>query len=209
VQQNKEEARCQRAHHGHPCHIVAEPGEPWTVGYNMDLAVGQGSLQTNPLQMAVAYSTLANAYLHGGYGEVVRPHLGLQIDESSTGGLVQSLPSPPARPVHLNDEDLSLVMQGIHEAASQPGGTSADVWTGWNQEQHPVYGKTGTAERPPHLEQSWYMCFINDPTRPIVIAVTVEEGGFGAETAAPIARLIAAKWFGQPEKFVVGTSKTF
>jgi penicillin-binding protein 2 len=100
-------------------------------------------------------------------------------------------------------------MQGIHEAASQPGGTSADVWTGWNQQQHPVYGKTGTAERAGHVEQSWYMCFINDPTRPIVIAVTVEEGGFGAETAAPIARLIASKWFGQPEKFVVGTSKTF
>jgi penicillin-binding protein 2 len=208
VEQNEEESKCQRAHHGHPCHIVAEPGEPWTVGYNMDLAVGQGSLQTNPLQMAVAYSTLANSYLHGGYGEVVRPHLGLQIDESN-GGLVQSLTSAPVRHVHLNDEDLSLVMQGIHEAASQPGGTSADVWTGWNQEQHPVFGKTGTAERPPHLEQSWYMCFINDPSRPIVIAVTVEEGGFGAETAAPIARLIASKWFGQPEKFVAGTSKTF
>ncbi len=208
VKQNEEESRCQRAHHGHPCHIVAEPGEPWTVGYNMDLAVGQGSLQTDPLQMAVAYSTLANAYLHGGYGEVVRPHLGMQIDESN-GGLVQALSFPPARHVHLNDEDLSLVMQGIHEAASQPGGTSADVWSGWNQEQHPVFGKTGTAERPPHLEQSWYMCFINDPTRPIVIAVTVEEGGFGAETAAPIARLIASKWFGQPEKFVTGTSKTF
>ncbi len=73
AQQNAEEAKCQRAHHGHPCHIVAEPGEPWTVGYNMDLAVGQGSLQTNPLQMAVAYSTLANGYLHGGYGTVVRP----------------------------------------------------------------------------------------------------------------------------------------
>jgi penicillin-binding protein 2 len=208
-EQNAEEARCQRAHHGHPCHIVAEPGEPWTVGYNMDLAVGQGSLQTDPLQMAVAYSTLANGYLHGGYGTVVRPHLGLQIDESSTGGLVQSLPAPPMRHVHLNSEDLGLVMQGIHEAASQPGGTSADVWAGWNQEQHPVYGKTGTAERAGHVEQSWYMCFINDPTRPIVIAVTVEEGGFGAETAAPIARLIASKWFGQPEKFVVGTSKTF
>jgi penicillin-binding protein 2 len=208
VGQNEAESECRRAHHGHPCHIVAEPGEPWTVGYNMDLAVGQGSLQTNPLQMAVAYSTLANAYVHGGYGTVVRPHLGLEIDEAD-GGLVQSLQSPPARHLHLNDEDLGLVMQGIHEAASQPGGTSADVWTGWNQEQHPVYGKTGTAERPPHLEQSWYMCYIADPKRPIVIAVTVEEGGFGAETAAPIARLIASKWFGQPEKFVAGTSKTF
>ena len=63
----------------------------------MDLAVGQGDLQTNPLQMAVAYSTLANAYLHGGDGEVVRPHLGLQIDESN-GGLVQSLSFPPHPP---------------------------------------------------------------------------------------------------------------
>jgi penicillin-binding protein 2 len=208
AQQNSEEYKCEREHHGHPCHIVAEPGEPWTVGYNMDLAVGQGSLQTDPLQMAVAYSTLANAYLHGGYGTVVRPHLGSQIDEAN-GGLVQSLSFPPARHVNLNYEDLSLVMQGIHEAASQPGGTSADVWAGWNQEEHPVYGKTGTAERAGHVEQAWYMCFINDPHRPIVIAVTVEEGGFGAETAAPIARLIASQWFGQPEKFIAGTSKTF
>jgi penicillin-binding protein 2 len=210
VKQNEAESKCQREHHGHPCHIVAEPGEPWTVGYNMDLAVGQGSLQTDPLQMAVAYSTLANAYVHGGEGEVVTPHLGRQIDESS-GGLVQSLSQnfPAKRHVHLNYSDLSDVMEGIHEAASQQGGTSADVWTGWNQSRYPVYGKTGTAERPPHLEQSWYMCFVNDPKRPIVIAVTVEEGGFGAETAAPIARLIASKWFGQPEKFVVGTSKTF
>ena len=145
-------SQVQRAHHGHPCHIVAEPGEPWTVGYNMDLAVGQGSLQTNPLQMAVAYSTLANAYLHGGYGEVVRPHLGLQIDESSTGGLVQSLPSPPARPVHLNYEDLSLVMQGIHEAASQPGGTSADVWTGLEPGTAPRLRQDGHRRTPPHLE---------------------------------------------------------
>jgi penicillin-binding protein 2 len=208
TEQNEAEAQCQRKHHGHRCYIVAEPGEPWTVGYNMDLAVGQGSLQTDPLQMAVAYSTLANAYLHGGYGTVVRPHLGLQIDESK-GGLVQSLPAPPTRHVHLSYEDLGLVMDGIHQAASQPGGTSTDVWAGWNQERDPVFGKTGTAERAGHVEQSWYMCFVNDPKRPIVIAVTVEEGGFGAETAAPIARLIAAKWFGQPEKYVVGTSKTF
>jgi hypothetical protein len=39
--------------------------------------------------------------------------------------------------------------------------------------------------------------------------VTVEQGGFGAETAAPIARLLAAQWFGQAKKFVAGTSHTF
>ncbi len=58
------------------------------------------------------------------------------------------------------------------------------------------------------MEQSWYMCYIGNAQHPIVIAVTVEEGGFGAETAAPIARLIASQWYGKPKKFVAGSSKT-
>jgi penicillin-binding protein 2 len=121
---------------------------------------------------------------------------------------VQTL-SFPSRPVHLNYEDLSLVMEGIHDAASEQGGTSAEVWAGWDQEEDPVYGKTGTAERQGHVEQSWYMCYLGNAQRPIVIAVTVEEGGFGAETAAPIARLIASQWYGKPKKFIAGSSKTF
>jgi penicillin-binding protein 2 len=207
AEQNALETKCTRAHHGHPCYIVAEPGAPWTVGYNMDLAVGQGELLTDPLQMAVAYSALASAYRDGGNGTVVTPHIGKQIDEGS-GSLVQTLRFP-SRHVHLNYEDLSLVMEGIHEATTAPGGTSTQVWAGWNQQENPVYGKTGTAERAGHVEQSWYMCYLGNAQRPIVIAVTVEEGGFGAETAAPIARLIASQWYGKPKKFVAGSSKTF
>ena len=100
-------------------------------------------------------------------------------------------------------------MEGLHEAASQPGGTSAAVWSGWNQAQHPVYGKTGTAQHAVGEDQSWYICYLPDPSRPIVIAVTVEQGGFGAETAAPIARLLASQWFGVSKHFVAGSSKTF
>jgi penicillin-binding protein 2 len=157
--------------------------------------------------MAVAYSTLANAYMHGGNGVVVRPHIGLEIEDSQ-GRLVQALGYPPVRHVHFNDEYLSAVMEGIHEAASQGGGTSADVWSGWDQEQHPVFGKTGTAEHIGKENQSWYMCYVGDPNRPILIAVTVEQGGWGAETAAPIARVIASQWFGKSKQFVSGTSKT-
>jgi penicillin-binding protein 2 len=206
AKQDAAELACEHHRHVASCGIVSEV-RPWSVGDNMHLAVGQGDLLTSPLQMAVAYSTLANAYRNGGYGTVVRPHLGLEIDDSQ-GRLVQALGFPPARHVHLDDTDLSLVMEGIHEAASQPGGTSADVWQGWDQGQHPVYGKTGTAEHVGKEDQSWYMCYIADPTRPIVIAVTVQQGGFGAETAAPIARLLASQWFGKPKRFVAGTSKT-
>jgi penicillin-binding protein 2 len=157
--------------------------------------------------MATAYSTLVNAYLHNGDGWKVRPHLGQEID-NSRGAMVERLSYPPVRPVHLNPANLSLVFEGIHRAASEAGGTSADVWSGWDQEAHPVFGKTGTAEVVGKLEQSWYMCYVADPQRPVVIAVTVPQGGFGAETAAPIARLIASSWFGAPKKFVAGTSKT-
>ena len=61
--------------------------------------------------------------------------------------------------------------------------------------EFPIYGKTGTAERPPNPDQSWYACFVKDKGRPIVVVVTVEKGGFGAETAAPAARKILSEWF--------------
>jgi penicillin-binding protein 2 len=205
-QMNKLQIKCERHPPKEGCGYVSEV-KPWTVGENMDLAVGQGALQTSPLQMATAYSTLVNAYLNNGDGYKVHPHFGLEIDNAN-GALVERLSYPPVRPVHLNENDLDLVFEGIHKAASEAGGTSADVWAGWNQEAHPVYGKTGTAEVVGKLEQSWYMCYVADPHHPVVIAVTVPQGGFGAETAAPIARLIASSWFNQPKHFIPGASKT-
>jgi penicillin-binding protein 2 len=197
------ELRCERHKHVPSCGI--SDGRPWSVGDDMHLAVGQGDLLTSPLQLAVAYSTLANAYMHEGNGVVVRPHLGLEIDDPG-GGLVRSLSFPPVRRVRLNYADLRLVMEGIHDATSQPGGTSADVWAGWDQAQHPVYGKTGTAQHQGQADQSWYMCYIPDPRRPIVMAVTIEHGGFGDQAAAPVARLMASEWFGKPAKLVRGSN---
>jgi penicillin-binding protein 2 len=206
LRENRLELECERRRHVPNCGIVLEPERVWSVGDSMHLAVGQGELLTNPLQMAVAYSTLANAYTHGGVGTVVTPHLGLEIDEAN-GSLRQTL-SFPSRQVRLDDEDVNLVMEGIHEAASQSGGTSADVWSGWDQSQFPVYGKTGTAQHTNQEDQSWYMCYIGNSQHPLVIAVTVEQGGFGAETAAPIARLIASEYYHKQLKFVAGNSQT-
>lgn len=202
--QNHLQEVCERHHPKSQCGYVAEI-RPWSEGDDMDLAVGQGDLQTNPLQMAVAYSTFANAFLNNGNGTVVTPHVGMAI-ENPGGGIVQTLNFPARRHVHFDYSNLSLVMEGIHDATSEPGGTSADVWSGWNQAQYPVYGKTGTAERAGQVEQAWYMCILPDANRPIVIAVTIEQGGFGDQDAAPVARLIASKWFHQPLKTIAGSS---
>ncbi len=56
---------------------------------------------------------------------------------------------------------------------------------GLAQEQFPIFGKTGTAERSATRNRPG-TCASAEPDRPIVIAVTVEEGGFGDEAAAPV-----------------------
>ena len=52
------------------------------------------------------------------------------------------------------------------------------------------------------------MAYAPDPKRPIVIALTIEKGGFGDQSAAPAVRLMLSKWFGIPPKVVQGSSKT-
>jgi penicillin-binding protein 2 len=69
-----------------------------------------------------------------------------------------------------------------------------------------VAGKTGTAQRGAQGDQSWYvvMAPYNDPR--IVVAVTVERGGFGAEAAAPAARRILSAYFGIKGKKAAGSA---
>jgi penicillin-binding protein 2 len=172
---------------------------PWSAGDNVNLAVGQGDLQATPLQLAEAYSTIVNG------GHVVRPHLG-QAVEDGEGRLVEEIRKPARRRVEFSKTNQQAIMEGLHAATSQSGGTSADVFKGF---QYPVYGKTGTAERGLNPDQSWYVAYVPHPTRPIVVVTTVERGGFGAETAAPAARLILSEWFHLKDKtFHAGSSQT-
>jgi penicillin-binding protein 2 len=161
----------------------------WTTGDNVSLAVGQGDLQATPLQLAEAYSTIVNG------GKVLRPHLGLQIEDGN-GVLVEEIKTPIRRRVHFDPAYRDAIMAGLHGAATAAGGTSADVFANWDPRYRALlYGKTGTAERQPNPDQSWYACYVADPVRPIVVVTTIERGGFGAETAAPAARLILDEWF--------------
>jgi penicillin-binding protein 2 len=174
---------------------------PWSVGDNINLAVGQGDLQANPLQMAVAYATVANG------GTVVTPHLGQQV-EAADGRVIQELEVAPQRKLTLAPQTRSAILEGLNKAASEPGGTSYDIFKDF---PIPIAGKTGTAERPGYADQSWYVALAPYPDPQYVVAVTIEEGGFGAEAAAPAARRILAALFHEEketEKTVVGSDQT-
>jgi penicillin-binding protein 2 len=160
---------------------------PWSAGDNVNLAVGQGDLQADPLQMAVAYATIANG------GTVPRPHVGLQVEDAA-GRVLREVDRPPARTVPIDPEWRETILAGLHGAAQSPGGTSYGVFGGFPV---PVAGKTGTAERPPYADQSWYVVLAPYPDPEIVVAVTFEQGGFGADTAAPAALQILSERFGK------------
>ncbi len=141
--------------------------------------------------MAVAYSAIANG------GRVVRPHLGMQVDDAS-GRLIRKIRPAAPRKVKIEPAYREAIMAGLHGAASADGGTSTDVFAGWPQDKYPVYGKTGTAERLGRPDdQSWYVAYVPGANghESMVVAVTVEDGGFGAEAAAPAACQILRKWF--------------
>ncbi|HEY5815979.1 MAG TPA: penicillin-binding protein 2 [Solirubrobacterales bacterium] len=163
---------------------------PWSAGDNVNLAVGQGDLQADPLQMAVAYATIANG------GTVPRPHVALQVEDPA-GRVLREVAPPPARSVRIDPEWRETILAGLHDAAQSPGGTSYGVFGGFPV---PVAGKTGTAERPPYADQSWYVVLAPYPEPEIVVAVTFEQGGFGADTAAPAALQILSEHFEKTAK---------
>ncbi len=162
-----------------------ETERPWSAGDNVQLATGQGDLQTNPLQMAVAYAAIANG------GTIVTPHLGLEIDDAA-GRVLEEFDPTPRRHVHIDPGYRAAILEGLHDAAQNGGGTSFDVFGSF---PIPVAGKTGTAQRPPYADQSWYGVLAPYPNPRIVTFVTMEEGGFGAESAAPAARAILEAYF--------------
>jgi penicillin-binding protein 2 len=172
---------------------------PWSTGDNVNLAVGQGDLQATPLQLATAYSTVANG------GRLVHPHLGQAVEDGG-GRLVEEIRRPPRRRVEIDPANRDAIMSGLKAAAMEEGGTSYDVFQDF---PYDIYGKTGTAERYPNADQSWYAAYVDHPTRPIVVVTTIERGGFGAETAAPAARLILSEWFHLSDReFHQGSSQT-
>jgi penicillin-binding protein 2 len=156
----------------------------WYEGTSVNLSIGQGYLAVSPLQLAVAYSALANG------GAIVRPHVGGAVVGAS-GRVLRRLPFPPVRRVRLIDAP--VIRNALIAAAHEPGGTSAPVFASFPV---PVAGKTGTAQVPGGSDDSWYASWAPASRPRVVVVVLIDHGGFGVEAAAPAARDIYSAFFG-------------
>jgi penicillin-binding protein 2 len=164
-----------------PAWLQRTQHESWYEGQTINLAIGQGYLQASPLQMAVAYSALANG------GTIVTPHVAGAI---LRGESVHKLTFKPVRKVKLTD--VQTIRDGLYQAAHSPTGTSASLFANF---PIAVAGKTGTAEAPPGGDHSWYASWAPFGHPKVVVVVMIEHGGFGAEAAGPAAKEIYQAFF--------------
>jgi len=164
----------------------------WFPGDSVNFGIGQGYLLVTPLQLAHVASVLASR------GRSFRPRLVTGVRDI-TGKITPIPPTPNAPVTGVSDADWDTVLAGMVGAATY--GTAAAISKGAS---YTIAGKTGTAQvftvsRSERLtdkvaerlkDHSWFIAFAPVEAPRIAVAVLVENGGFGASAAAPIARRV-------------------
>ncbi|MFO1427249.1 MAG: penicillin-binding protein 2 [Steroidobacteraceae bacterium] len=173
----------------------ANPAEQvWFPGETVIFGIGQGYLLVTPLQLAHYAAALATQ------GKVYRPRLVTATREPLSGRLEK------VEPVRMPDvqlatpEQWAIVLQGMIGTTKR--GTAAAIG---RDAQYDIAGKTGTAQvfsvaqnerydaktvQERLRDHAWFIAFAPAEAPRIAVAVLVENGGFGASAAAPIARKV-------------------
>jgi penicillin-binding protein 2 len=164
----------------------------WVAGDTVSIGIGQGFNTYTPIQMAQALSTLVNN------GEVHRPHLVRYIENSASSTRTPVADQVMSR-IPLKQANIDFVknaMVGVNRE-----GTGARAFAG---APYISGGKTGTAQvfslrgekyNAGHLaahlkDNAWFIAFAPADKPKIALALIVENTGFGAQFAAPIARKV-------------------
>jgi penicillin-binding protein 2 len=162
----------------------AYPNTTWYTGDNIEMAFGQGATALTPIEQAVSYATFANG------GTRYAPEVASEIVNPTTGKMVKTIAPVVTGHVDLPATVRDPILQGLEEVISNPKGTAYTDFQGfptnWN-----LAGKTGTATNPGDTEpNSWFVAFGPNPNPQYVVLAVIDEGGYGAEAAAPLVRNI-------------------
>ncbi len=163
-------------------------GGIWRGGDAINMSIGQGDVLTTPLQMLAAYQAIAND------GVLLRPTVGRELRDAD-GELVRTIEPVVINELDLSAAELQSIRRGLERTVMEPGGTAFGAFSGFPLRDVPVAGKTGTAERKPRVPYAWFTAYAPADEPRYAIVVSVEEGGGGSQTAAPIARRILEHLF--------------
>ncbi len=154
----------------------------WNSTTVISLSIGQGEILATPMHLANLCATIANR----GYYYI--PH----IVKASEG--VEIEPRFYERQYTLVDTThFPKVIRGMWMAVNAPAGAGGTARVA-HVDSLDICGKTGTAQNPRGADNSVFICFAPQDNPKIALAAYVENGGFGAAYAAPIASLMAEKY---------------
>ncbi len=179
---------------------MARTKEIWQVGETVSISIGQGFNLVTPLQLANAYSALANG------GTLWRPHLIKRIELTDGSMYKEFLPEKKGE-LGLSKKTLDILDRALWGVVNEPGGTGSAA----RRLNSDVCGKTGTsqvvglpesdkARREKKIsafqrDHALFVCFAPLKSPEIAIAVILENSGHGGSVAAPIARKILDAYF--------------
>ncbi len=167
-------------------------------GMALNSAIGQGDDNVTPLQLAMAYATLANG------GTLYQPQL-VQRIETPEGKVVEQFEPKISKQTPLDPEHRRVIIDALKAVVNEPGGTGGNA----RLPNVTVAGKTGTAQvvrlgkvrlKANQIDywardNAWFASFAPAEDPEIVVVVLNEHAGFGASGAAPTAGRVLKKYF--------------
>jgi len=144
----------------------------------ISLSIGQGEIGVTPLQLANLTAIIANK------GYYYEPHIvkyfGIKSNQKEKLHIKHT--------TSINPKYFDPVIEGMYQAVENGTATYGKI-NGIN-----ICGKTGTAQNPHGKDHSLFICFAPKENPKIAISVVVENAGFGATWAVPIASLLIEKY---------------
>lgn len=163
--------------------LCSEQGARWRGGDAVNMSIGQGDMQTTPLQIASMYAAIAAG------GDRYRPHIGKEIHYPN--GSVETIGNEVVGELPVDGDELAEIRRGL-EQVTGPGGTADSVFGDFPIK---TAGKTGTAEAKPRQPYAWYASYAPATDPEYVVVSVIEEGGGGSRVSAPVTRRILEHLF--------------
>ncbi len=170
----------------------------WSAGNTVVASIGQGLVVTSPMQLLTMVSAIANG------GTIYRPWVVKKI-ASLSGEILEEYEPAPVRQVQVKPETLAFIRQAMLGVVNEGTGARAKV------PGLPIGGKTGTAQvvrkgegkgQAELKDHGWFVSFAPVDNPQIALVVLVENGGFGGQVAAPVAKAIYEAALGPRQPFL-------
>src|SRR5881296_508080 len=167
---------------------IHHPQERWSQAQTANVSIGQGYTLVSPLQLAMAYATIANG------GVCYYPRLVDKVLKQDGSPVLDEQGNPAAPPSRvrsdlrqeISPDKLELVRKGLWKVVNEDGGTGGRA----RLKEWVVAGKTGTAQasvRGHKDTTAWFACFAPFEHPKYVVAVMVQGGEHGGSVAGPVA----------------------